>query len=465
MTPPSSLKTGPRKAARSPRAPRRWEPGPRSLALFNQEAPLIAPGLQSIALYSRLAIDRGLGCRLFDLDGVSYLDFAAGIGVASVGHAHPRHVKALQDQAARVSVGSFTTENRVAFLKTFARVAPHGLSRVQFYSGGSEAVEAAVRLAKSHTRHFELLSFWGGFHGKTGGVLGLLGDDFKNQLGPLMPGTYLAPYPNPYRCPFGTREHHDCAAHCLEFARAKLDRETTGRLAMILVEPVQGTAGNVIPPRGFLKGLSELAKERGALLLADEMITGFGRTGRLFGFMHEDVVPDALTIGKGVAGGFPVSGLVTSDPVSGAKPFANPSGSSSSYGGNPLAAASVRATLDIVLEEGLIENSRVVGEHLLKRLKEIQARHRFIGDVRGRGLLIGIDLVQDPATREPLPRNVTRALFEACLRRGLLSMCYGPVIRINPPLTLTEAEADEGAEKLGEAFDEIARTFGLDGRP
>lgn len=448
-------------ACLSPSLKTPWSPGPRSEALFKEEAALIAPGLQSIALFSRIAMERGKGARLYDIDGNAYLDFTAGIGVASVGHAHPRYVRAIQEQVGRLVVGSFTTENRVAFLKRFASIAPHGLERVQFYSGGSEAVEAAIRLAKSWTKNFELVGFLGGFHGKTGGVLGLLGDSFKAELGPLMPGLYSAPYPNSYRCPFGMEGGHDCAAHCLDFLRQMLDKTTTGRLAMILVEPIQGSAGNVIPAPGFLKGLSEIARERGALLLSDEMITGFGRTGTLFGFMHEGVVPDVLTIGKGMAGGFPMSGLVARDPIAQAKPFANPSGSSSSYGGNPLAAAAARTTLDTILDEGLIENSRRVGAFLLEQLRKLQERHRCIGDVRGRGLLIGMELVRNRRTKEHLPGIVTRALFEACLKRGLISMCYGPIIRINPPLTLTKPEAEEGVAKLDEAFTEIDKIFNL----
>jgi 4-aminobutyrate aminotransferase-like enzyme len=439
-----------------------FQAGPKSTEMFEQEAELIAPGLQSIALFSKVAMDHGKGVRMTDVDGRTYLDFAAGIGVASLGHSHPRWVKAMQDQTAKIGVGSFTTENRLRFLQRFASVVPHELNRVQLYSGGSEAVEAAIRLAKSHTKHNEIVGFWGGFHGKTGGVLGLLTDGFKKDLGPMVPGVYNVPYPNPYRCPFKTEGPHDCAAHCLAFLEETLERNTCGSLAIILIEPIQGTAGNVIPAPGFLKGLSELAKRRGALVLADEMICGFGRTGKLFGFMHEEgFVPDMLTIGKGVAAGFPVSGLVASNKICDAKPFANPSGSSSSYGGNPLASAAVRATLDTILDENLIENSRKVGAFMLAELKKLQEKYRFIGDVRGRGLMIGVELVADRKTKQPLDKKITRALFDAALTRGLLSMCYGPVIRINPPLVITEAEAAEGLEKLDQSFAEITKAFHL----
>ncbi|MBI5630360.1 MAG: aspartate aminotransferase family protein [Elusimicrobia bacterium] len=434
--------------------------GPKSQALFEEEQAYIAPGLQSVALYSRIALEEGRGVWLTDADGRRYLDFMAGIGVASVGHAHPEHAKALAEQAARLSVGSFTTRRRLAFLKNLASVTPAGLSRVQLYSSGAEAVEAALRLAKSHTKNFEMISFWGGFHGKTGGVMGLLGDGFKHALGPLMPGLYLSPYPDPRRCPLGAPEPHDCAAHCLEFLREMIQRETSRSIAAIILEPIQGTAGNVVPPPGFFKGVRDIARENGALFISDEMITGFGRTGKWFGCEHEEVVPDIMTVGKGMAGGFPLSGIVTSDSIAQAKPFANPSGSSSSYGGNPLAAAAADATLSIMKRENLPANAQRVGAALLARLGELRSRSPLVGRVRGRGLMIGVDLVH-PKTGKPLPGPLCRELFSDCLDRGLLSMCYSPALRINPPLTITEAEALQGADILEDSLGVLARRHGI----
>lgn len=426
--------------------------GPRSLELFEEEQNYLTPGLQQIALFSKLAMAKGRGALLFDEDGKEYVDFIAGVCVASIGHGHPRWARALADQAAALSVGSFTTRNRVEFLRGLMEVLPKGLDRAQLYSSGAEAVEAALRLAKSHTGGFEFVSFWGGFHGKTGGVLGMLGDTFKHGLGPLMPGTYCAPYPNPYRCPFGAREAHDCAAHCLDFLREMLRRATAGALAAILIEPIQGTAGNILPPPGFLAGLKEVARERGALLIADEMITGFGRTGRWFGCDHEGLVPDIMTVGKGVAGGFPVSGVIAPAAIAQAKPFANPSGSSSSYGGNPLAAAACNATLQILKDERLVDNSRDVGAFMLERLKAMKERFPFIGDVRGRGLMIGVELVKDRASKEPLGKDACRAIFDEALRRGLVTMAYSPVLRVNPPLNITREQAARGLDILEEAF-------------
>ncbi|MBI4055634.1 MAG: aspartate aminotransferase family protein [Elusimicrobia bacterium] len=436
-------------------------PGPQSRSLFEQEQKYLAPGLQTIALYSQLALERGQGCLLFDADGHSYLDFTAGVAVASLGHSHPRYVAALEEQLEKLTVGSYTTDVRARFVQRLATVTPPGLSRVQLYSSGAEAVESAIRLAKSYTKKFELIGFWGGFHGKTGGVLGLLGDDFKKELGPWVPGTYLAPYPNPFRCPLGTRGAHDCAGHCAEFLETIIEKSTSGKVAAILIEPIQGTAGNVIPAPGFLKQVREIARSHDALLIADEMITGFGRTGRMWGCEWEGVTPDILTLGKGMANGFPVSAVLTTEEISQAAPWANPSGSSSSYGGNPLAAAACRVTLEIILEEKLPQNAQEIGHQLLQRLRGLQEKYRFIGEVRGRGLLIGVELVEDPKTQKPLQKKITREVFQECLRRGLLSMSYSHILRINPPLILTQEEADRGLEILDSVFSTVAQKFHL----
>jgi 4-aminobutyrate aminotransferase-like enzyme len=438
----------------------RYAPGPKSKALCEEESKNIAPGLQTIALYSQIALESGHGRHLRDLDGKEYLDFVAGIGVASLGYSHPEYVRIVSEQLQKISVGSFTTPHRAHFVKSLATVTPKSLDRIQLYSSGAEAVEAAVRLAKSRTKKYELIGFWGGFHGKTGGILPVLGDSFKHDLGPLMPGLYLSPYPNQDHCPFGTKGEHDCAAHCLDFLRETIKRSTAGALAAVIVEPIQGTAGNVIPAPGWLKGLRALTKELGALLISDEMITGFGRTGKMWGCDDEDIIPDIMTVGKGLGGGFPVSGVITSTEISQSKPWGNPSGSSSSYGGNPFASAACDAALQIILKEKLVDNSRRMGALLLSRLSELKAKSPLVGLVRGRGLMIGVELV-NPKTRKPLEGPLCRELFEECLTRGLLTMSYNPMLRINPPLTITKDEVEQGVAVFGEALHAMAGRHGL----
>ena len=439
----------------------RHEPGPRSKRIVEEEQRHMSPGLQSIALYSGLAMAQGSGCTLIDEDGKRYIDFVAGIGVGSVGHCHPHYVEALKRQVEQLTFSSFTTEVRAKFLHLVASVTPKGLSRIQMFSGGAEAVEAAFRLAKSATRRFEFIGFWGGFHGKTGGVLGLLGDDFKKELGPFMPGLYSSPYGQCYRCPWKLT-FPSCGLACAEHLRQVIRYQTQGAIAAIIVEPIQATAGNVVPPPGFLQAVRDIAHEHGALLIADEMQTGFGRTGLMWGCDHDGVVPDLMTVGKGIAGGFPLSALISTDELTSRKPFANPSGSSSSYGGNPLAAAAGLATLEIILKDDLVKHAERVGSVMLARLRAMQERHRCIGDVRGRGLLLGLELVRDRESKEPLQKEVTQALFQECLRRGLVAMCYAPIVRIIPPLVITEAQALEGLELLDEALATVARDYHLD---
>jgi len=432
------------------------EVGPRSREIFENESRFMAPGLQSIALYSGIAMDYGRGARLTDVDGNEYIDFVAGIGVGSVGHCHPHYVDMLQRQLEKLTFGSFATETRARFLELLASVTPEGLTRIQLFSGGAEAVEAAFRLAKSVTGKYEFIGFSGGFHGKTGGVLGLLSGDFKHKMGPLMPGLHTAPYANCYRCPLKLT-YPDCGLACVEQLRDVIKNQTAGAVAAIIIEPIQGTAGNVIPPPGFLAAVQEVAKENDALFIADEMLTGFARTGKMWAVDHEAIVPDVMTVGKGIGGGFPLSAVISTDELTSHPPFSNPSGSSSSYGGNPLGAAAGLASLEIILGEKLAENAARVGAVMLERVERMKEKYAAIGDVRGRGLLIGIEMVKDRATKEPLGKTVTKKLFQECLRRGLVSMCYSNTIRINPPLVIDEATAMEGLEILDVAME---ATFG-----
>jgi 4-aminobutyrate aminotransferase-like enzyme len=430
-------------------------PGPKSLQLFENEQKFISPGIQTIATSSKIAVEKGEGCIIEDVDGNRYIDFFAGVGVASLGYNHPKYVKAMQEQVSKIHVGSFTSRNRAALSELLASIGVGDIKRTQYYSSGAEAVEAALRLAKSYTKKSEYIGFWNGFHGKTLGVLGLLGDTFKNDLGPLPFGRYLAPYADCRHCPFNS-EYPECSFACVDFIRNKIKYETTNNIAAIIVEPIQGTAGNVVPPQGFLKQLRKLADEIGALLITDEMITGFGRTGKMFGVEHEGIVPDIMTIGKGFGGGFPMTGLMSRDEIINSKPFANPSGSSSSYGGNPFASTAAYVTVKTIMEDGLVENSAKVGSYMLDRFKRLQNKFSFIGDVRGKGLMIGIELVKDRNTKEKLDKKICQTIFKECLDRGLIIMGYNPDIRINPPLVITEEIAEEGIEIMEEVFTNVA---------
>src|SRR5438309_8116952 len=399
-------------------------------------------------------MDRGEGAVLWDVDGNRYVDLLAGVGVASLGYAHPRYVAEMSRQLERVHVGSFTSEHRAALVKLIAELAPGDLNRTQLYSSGAEAVEAAVRLAKAATGRHEIMGFWGGFHGKTGGVLPLLSGSFKHGLGPLMPGAYSSPYASCARCAFD-KTFPGCHWHCVDFLRQKIALETANDIAAILVEPIQGTAGNIVPPPGYLRALRALADEVGAVLICDEMITGFGRTGKMFAVEHDGVVPDILLVGKGFGGGFPVSGIIIRESVAFAKPWANPSGSSSSYGGNPLAAAAARVTIETIVEDQLVEHARRLGDKMLAEMKRWESELPIVSDVRGRGLMIGMDLVV-PGTRQLLDKKTARRIFDTLLSRGVLAMIYNPEVRINPPLVIDEDQAMGALATMKDVLGEAA---------
>jgi 4-aminobutyrate aminotransferase-like enzyme len=422
----------------------------RTKALFDEEHEFIAPGLQTIALLSELAIERGNGATLTDLDGHTYLDLNAGVSVASLGHAHPGYIAALFHQLEAVSVGSFTSRPRAELVRLIARLAPGNLDRTQFFSGGAEAVEAAIRLARSYTKRTDIVGFTGGFHGKTAGVLPLSDVDWKDLIGPLPAGHHLAPYADPTR--FAGSEAQ-CREHAIKELRRVIETDVGGRPAAIVIEPIQGTAGNIVPPPGFLRDVHAVARDYGALLIADEMITGFGRTGRLFGCDGDNVIPDIMTLGKGMASGFPVSALVSTNEIMAAKPFSLPSASSSSYGGNPLAAAAALVTIQTILTDKLIENSATVGRLLRDGLQTLATRRRSIANVRGEGLLIGFDLVLDQDTKTLLPKENCIKFFKACLAEGLIMMSYTPRVRVHPPLILSVEQANSALAIIDHALE------------
>jgi 4-aminobutyrate aminotransferase / (S)-3-amino-2-methylpropionate transaminase / 5-aminovalerate transaminase len=432
-------------------------PGPQSRKLRNREDQHLAPGLQRFALLAGIAVKEARGSVVTDVDGNDLIDIIGGIGVNALGHSHPEYLDAIHAQVDQISVGSFTSEARVSLVEKVAEHRPSAsLHRVQLYSSGAEAVESALRLAKSYTGKYEFVGFSGGFHGKTMGVLSLMGSEFKSGFGPMVPGSHIAPYADCYRCPLKL-EYDSCGLACVEATRRQIQQDTRGNIAALLLEPMQGTAGNVIPPKEYLPAIKEVAREFGALLIVDEMITGFGRTGQYWGSDHSGVEADIITIGKQFGGGFPISAIISTDEIVRAKPWSDPSGSSSSYGGNPLAAAAAFACLRIIDEEGLVENSRRMGEYFLQKMEDWVDRYPFVGHVRGAGLLIGIDLVRDKATKEPLAQDVCRHIFQECLKRGLLTMAYTHRVRIQPALTIDEGTIDSAAAILTEVFDLIAR--------
>jgi 4-aminobutyrate aminotransferase len=407
-----------------------------------------------------------------DPDGNRFLDFAAGIAVVATGHCHPQVVKAIQDQAARLihmSGTDFYYENMVELAeRLIGHAAGHPrpvvattgsefpppkadpTHRVYFANSGTEAVEAAIKLARYHTGRKQFIAFRGAFHGRTMGSLALTASKSiqKDGFFPLMPGVYHAPYPDAYRCPYG-KTPESFALECAEFIEKELFRTILppDEVAAIFVEPIQGEGGYIVPPKRFLEELRRLADNYGILLIFDEIQSGMGRTGKMFACEHFGVVPDVITLAKGIASGMPLGATIARAELMTWPPGAH----ATTFGGNPVSIAAALATLDL-LEAELMENAARVGAHLIARLRELPHKYPVVGDVRGIGLMIGIEIVKDQATKE---RNgeLRDKLISMCFERGLLLLGAGPnTIRLCPPLIITEQQADFAAETIEECL-------------
>jgi 4-aminobutyrate aminotransferase/4-aminobutyrate aminotransferase/(S)-3-amino-2-methylpropionate transaminase len=397
--------------------------------------------------WAGLLVEHATGATLTDAEGNEYLDLMGGAGVNLIGHGHPAYRAALHRQIDGWMIGAHASTARLDALRGLAELLPARLNRVQFYSGGAEAVEAAIRLAKSATGKFEVLSFWRGFHGRTAAALAVTGGA-RGGLGPAMTGTHAAPYAYCYRCPLRTT-YPGCGFACVELARDTLREQSSGALAAILVEPVQGRSGNVVPPPGYLAALREVANEHDALLICDESMTGLGRTGAILA--GEDAKPDIVILGKGMGNGYPVSAIAAPADVMNIGPFGKPSASSSSYGGFPLACAAVAAVTRVVRDQDLAA-AKALGGRFLAALQDSIPETRVVGQLRGLGLAVGIELVTDHDTREPLHKRHMRAIFSRLLDHGVLVMTGGSTLRLYPPLTVDQAELDEAARIIALVF-------------
>ena|SRR5579863_7768530 len=426
-------------------------PGPRAKALVERDRNVLSPS------YTRdypLVVSRGEGAIVEDVDGNRFLDFNAGIAVVSTGHCHPHVVAAIQNQAERLihmSGTDFYYENMVELAEKLAAIAPGGVARrVYFGNSGTEAVEAAMKLARYHTGRDKFIAFRGAFHGRTLGALSLTGSKVvqRKGFGPLVPGVFHAQFPDPYRCPAGiTPEDH--AVNCVRAIEEELFRTTLAaeEVAAIVVEPVQGEGGYVVPPKVFFEELERLARKHGILLVFDEIQSGMGRTGKMWAADHFTVTPDILTVAKGIASGLPLSAMVARAEVMNWGPGAH----ASTFGGNPVAVAAALATIEL-LERQLVANAARVGGHIMDRLRSWPAKFKNVGDVRGLGLMIGIEMVRDQAAKERAPELRDR-LVAMAFERGLLVLGAGRnVLRLCPPLIITRDQADFAVDTLEECL-------------
>ena len=397
---------------------------------------------------------RGEGVYLYDEDDRRYLDFTAGIGVTSTGHCHPRVVEAAQRQVGTLIHGQYTTVMHRPLLRLTERlgeVLPPGLDRLFYVNSGSEAVEASVRLARHATGRQNIIAFHGGFHGRTmgAGALTTSGVKIRAGLGPMMPGVVFAPFPEAYR-------HGWPEAEATRFALAELDHvlatvSSPRDTAALIVEPVLGEGGYIPAPPAFLEGLRQRADEHGMLLIADEVQTGVGRTGKFWGIDHAGITPDVVITAKGLASGFPLSAIAASEEL---MSKAWPGSQGGTYGGNAVAAAAALATLDVVRDENLVRNAAEQGARLAEGLRKVAAEHPVIGDVRGRGLMIGNEFTTPEGA--PDTATATRA-HQAAARRGLLLLTCGPysnVVRMIPPLIVTAEQVEEAAGLWADAVAE-----------
>jgi 4-aminobutyrate aminotransferase/(S)-3-amino-2-methylpropionate transaminase len=423
-------------------------PGPRSRAIIERKSRAVADPL---SLYLPVVAAAGQGALLTDVDGNTFVDFAGGVGCLNVGHSHPRVVEAVQEQAARFTHTDFTIvpyENYVTLAERLGGYVPiSGEVRAAFFNSGAEAIENAVKIARAATGRKAVIAFDGGFHGRTLMALSLTSKThpYKAGFGPFAPEVYRVRFANPYRGPAA----HEALA---ELERAFETRVAAEEVAAIVLEPVQGEGGFVVPPPEFVGGVRSLCDTHGIVLVADEVQTGFCRTGRFFAMEHFGVEPDLVVVAKSIAAGLPLSGVL------GRAALMNAPGDSAIGGtfvGNPIAIAAANAVLDVIEEEQLAERATVVGAAIRARMESWQGRFDAIGDVRGLGAMLAIELVRDPETREP-DRALATLVTEEAAQRGLLLLkagIHGNCIRVLVPLVIADWELDEALAVWEEALE------------
>ena len=427
-------------------------PGPKARAIIERDNKFVSPS------YTRdypFVIARGEGAVVEDVDGNRFLDCAAGIAVNSTGVSHPEVVKAITEQAQKfihMSGTDFYYEPQVRLAEELASIAPiEGDVRTFFANSGTEATEAALKLARYHTKRPGIIAFLGAFHGRSMGSLSLTASKAiqRRGFGPFMPGVYHAPYPDTYRAASADA----ATAQCLSYIEDQLFTHLVSpdEVSSVVVEPIQGEGGYLVAPPAFLHGLRELTAKYGILLVVDEVQSGMGRTGKMFASDHIGLKGDIVTIAKGIASGLPLGVACARAEVMSWPPGAH----ASTFGGNPVACAAATTTIRLLKEE-LVANAAAVGEHLMNGIRELQQKHAIVGDVRGKGLMIGIELVRDRQTKERAVQE-RNALVQAVFRRGVLILGAGKnAVRLAPPLVFTKAQADSVLSVLDQSLTDVS---------
>ena len=433
-------------------------PGPKAKQIVKRDHKVVSPS------YTRdypLVAKAGRGAVVEDVDGNTFLDFAAGIAVVATGHCHPDVVAAIQKQAAELihmSCTDFYYSGTVELAEKLASIAPgKGAKRVYFGNSGTEAIEAAMKLARYHTKRDIFIAFHGSFHGRTMGSLSLTASKAvqRRHFGPLLAGVFHAPYPNTYRGTFGTRPEH-AAADALSYIENDLFKRIADpeEIAAIFVEPIQGEGGYLAAPAEFLKGLERICRKHGILLVADEVQSGMGRTGKWWAVNHAGIEPDIICTAKGIASGMPLCAMIAKVDVMDWKPGAH----ASTFGGNPVSIAAALATIGL-LERSAIANAARMGDFILRQTAGWRERHKIVGDIRGKGLMIGIEFVRDQKTKERAP-DLRDRIIQSAFRKGLLVLGAGEnSLRLAPPLVIDEEQADFAIRTLDACISEAERSI------
>lgn len=429
-------------------------PGPKAQSYVARDSEAVSPS------YTRsypFVMERGEGSLAWDVDGNRYIDFNAGIAVAATGHAHPKVVKAIQEQAARfihMAGTDFYYAVQIELAEKINSLVPGDeAKRVFFTNSGAEGVEAALKLARYHTGRPYVLAFLGAFHGRTMGALSLTASKVvqRRGFGPMVPGVTHVPYGYCYRCPYNL-EHPSCDIACVDYIESTVFKQLVpaDEVAAIFVEPIQGEGGYIIPPPEYHQRLKELAEKHGILFVADEIQMGVGHTGKWFSIEHWEVVPDLTVIAKGIGSGMPLGAMVAREELMD-WPFG---AHGTTFGGNPVSCAAASATIQVIEEEGLVDNAARMGKRLVDAAQEMQRRHAVIGDVRGKGLIVGLDLVKNARTREPAGELRDEVVLRA-FKKGLLILGCGPSsVRFTPALTVDADTVDEALAVFEEALAE-----------
>jgi 4-aminobutyrate aminotransferase len=433
-------------------------PGPKAKLLVEQDHAILSPS------YTRdypLVAKKGYGAMVEDVDGNRFLDFAAGIAVVSTGHCHPSVVHAIQKQAAELihmSGTDFYYPNLVELAHKLASITPGAeAKRVYFGNSGAEGTEAAIKLARYHTKRDKMIAFYSSFHGRTMGALSLTASRAvqRKGFGSLLGGVFHAHYPNTYRGTFGNNPQH-ASADALDYIENTLFKRIVDPedVAGIMIEPIQGEGGYLPAPADFLQALQAICRKHGIMLIADEVQSGMGRTGKWWAVDHAGVEPDIISTAKGIASGMPLSAIISRASVMNWKPGAH----ASTFGGNPVAIAASLATIDL-LEHEYIDNAAKMGEHIFKLTADWRERHKVVGDIRGKGLMIGIELVRDQKTKERAP-DLRNRIVEMAFHKGLLILGAGEnALRLAPPLMIDEDQAEFAVRTLDACLTEVERSM------